>query len=112
MVAKGRILLVEDHTILRAGLQALLSKEPDFEIVGETDNGRDAMHLIATLKPNVVVTDISMPGINGIEAIREIKRRYPEMRILVLTIHKTDEYIHESLRAGADGYVLKDAHPD
>lgn len=112
MVTKGRILLVEDHTILRAGLQALLSKEADFEIVGETDNGRDAMHAIAALKPNVVVTDISMPGINGIEVIREIKRRYPEMRVLVLTIHKTDEYIHESLRAGADGYVLKDAHPD
>ncbi|MEO8409048.1 MAG: response regulator transcription factor [Propionivibrio sp.] len=112
MVTKGRILLVEDHTILRAGLFALLSKEPDFEIVGETDNGRDAMRAIATLKPNIVVTDISMPGISGIEAIREIKRRYPEMRVLVLTIHKTDEYIHESLRAGADGYVLKDAHPD
>jgi DNA-binding NarL/FixJ family response regulator len=112
MVTKGRILLVEDHTILRAGLLALLSKESDFEIVGETDNGRDAMHCIAALKPNIVITDISMPGINGIEAIREIKRRYPEMRVLVLTIHKTDEYIHEALRAGADGYVLKDAHPD
>ena len=112
MVTKGRILLVEDHTILRAGLLALLSKEPDFEIVGETDNARDAMHCIAALKPNIVITDISMPGINGIEAIREIKRRYPEMRVLVLTIHKTDEYIHEALRAGADGYVLKDAHPD
>ena len=112
MGIKGRIFLIEDHTILRAGLQALLSKEPDFEIVGETDNGRDAMHAITVLKPNIVVTDISMPGINGIEAIREIKRRHPEMRVLVLTIHKTDEYIHESLRAGADGYVLKDAHPD
>jgi len=112
MGIKGRIFLIEDHTILRAGLQALLSKETDFEIVGETDNGRDAMHAITVLKPNIVITDISMPGINGIEAIREIKRRHPEMRVLVLTIHKTDEYIHESLRAGADGYVLKDAHPD
>jgi DNA-binding NarL/FixJ family response regulator len=112
MVIKGRIFLIEDHTILRAGLQALLSKESDFEIVGETDNGRDAMHAIAAMKPNIVVTDISMPGINGIELIREIKRRHPDMRVLVLTIHKTDEYIHESLRAGANGYVLKDAHPD
>jgi DNA-binding NarL/FixJ family response regulator len=112
MVTKGRILLIDDHTILRAGLHALLSKEPDFEILGDTDDGRDALHAIATLKPNIVVTDISMPGLNGIETIREIKRRYPEMRVLVLTIHTADEYIHESLRAGADGYVLKDAHPD
>ena len=112
MGIKGRILLVEDHTILRAGLMALLSKEPDFEVVGEIDNGRDAMRAIASLKPNIVITDISMPGISGIETIREIKRRHPEMRVLVLTIHKADEYIHESLRAGADGYVLKDAHPD
>jgi DNA-binding NarL/FixJ family response regulator len=112
MVTKGRILLVEDHTILRAGLQALLSKEPDFEIVGETDDGREALHLIAATKPNIVVTDISMPGISGIESLRDIKRRYPEIRVLVLTIHKADEYIHESLRAGADGYVLKDADPD
>lgn len=112
MVTKGRILLVEDHTILRAGLQALLSKEPDFEIVGEIDNGRDALRAIASFKPNIVVTDISMPGISGIESIREIKRRHPEMRVLVLTIHKADEYILESLRAGANGYVLKDAHPD
>ena len=112
MAIKGRIYLIEDHTILRAGLLVLLSREPDFEVVGESDNGRDAMHAIATLKPNIVITDISMPGISGIEAIREIKRRHPDMRVLVLTIHKTDEYIHESLQAGADGYVLKDAHPD
>jgi len=109
---KKRILLVEDHTILRAGLRALLSQEEDFEIVGEADNGRDAMHAVGSLLPHVVLMDISMPGISGIEAIRDIKRRYPETNILVLTIYKTDEYIHESLKAGASGYILKDASPD
>ncbi|MBU0594320.1 MAG: response regulator transcription factor [Pseudomonadota bacterium] len=112
MLKKQRILIVEDHTLLRAGLKALLTQDPDIEIVGEADNGRDAVQAIGTLAPNLVLMDLSMPGMNGIEAIRDIKRRYPETRVLVLTIHKTDEYIHESLRAGADGYILKDATHD
>lgn len=112
MSKKQRILIVEDHTLLRAGLRALLTQDPDIEIVGETDNGHDAIQAVGMLSPHLVLTDISMPGMNGIEAIRDIKRRYPETRVLVLTIHKTDEYIHESLRAGADGYILKDATHD
>jgi len=112
MSNKKRILIVEDHTLLRAGLRALLTQDPDIEIVGEADNGRDAVQVIATLAPHLVLMDLSMPGMNGIEAIRDIKRRFPETRVLVLTIHKTDEYIHESLRAGADGYILKDATHD
>ncbi|MFA6901558.1 MAG: response regulator transcription factor [Gallionellaceae bacterium] len=112
MSIKQRILIVEDHTLLRAGLRALLLQEPDIEIVGEADNGRDAVNAIAALNPHLILMDLSMPGMNGIEAIRDIKRRYPEIRVLVLTIHKTDEYIHESLRAGADGYILKDATHD
>ncbi|MFA7316427.1 MAG: response regulator transcription factor [Sulfuricella sp.] len=112
MSKKQRILIVEDHTLLRAGLRALLTQDPDIEIVGEADNGRDAVQSIGTLMPHLVLMDLSMPGMNGIEAIRDIKRRYPETRVLVLTIHKTDEYIHESLRAGADGYILKDATHD
>jgi DNA-binding NarL/FixJ family response regulator len=112
MSSKQRILIVEDHTLLRAGLRALLTQEADIEIVGEADNGHDAVNMIAKLSPQLVLMDISMPGMNGIEAIRDIKRRYPETRVLVLTIHKTEEYIHESLRAGADGYILKDATHD
>jgi len=112
MLKKQRILIVEDHTLLRAGLRALLTQDPDIEIVGEADNGRDAVQAIATQMPHLVLMDLSMPGMNGIEAIRDIKRRFPETRVLVLTIHKTDEYIHESLRAGADGYILKDATHD
>ena len=107
-----RIFIVEDHTLLRAGLRALLSQDPDLEIVGEADNGRDAIRAIGVLAPHLVLMDLSMPGMNGIEAMQDIKRRHPKTRILVLTIHKTDEYIHESLRAGADGYILKDATHD
>jgi DNA-binding NarL/FixJ family response regulator len=109
---KYRLLIVEDHTLLRAGLSALLSQDPDIEIVGEAVNGRDAIQAVGALSPHLVLMDLNMPGMNGLEAIVDIKRRYPETRVLVLTIHKTEEYIHESLRAGADGYILKDATHD
>jgi len=112
MDERQRVLIAEDHTLLRAGLRALLLQDPNLEIVGEADNGRDAIRAIGNLKPHLVLMDLSMPGMNGIEAISDIKRRYPDTRVLVLTIHKTDEYIHESLRAGADGYILKDATHD
>lgn len=102
-------MIVEDHTLMRSGLQALLAQDPDLSVVGEADNGRDAFRAVAALKPHLVLMDISMPGMNGIEAIAEILRRAPETRVIVLTVHKTDEYIHEALRAGAHGYVLKDA---
>jgi len=109
---KQRIFIVEDHTLLRAGLRALLLQDSDIEIIGEADNGRDAVRAISTMLPNLVLMDISMPGMNGIEAVHDIKRRNPSIRILILTVHKSDEYIHESLRAGADGYILKDATHD
>ncbi|WP_173065491.1 response regulator [Sulfurimicrobium lacus] len=112
MNKKYRLLIVEDHTLLRAGLRALLTQDADIEIAGEADNGRDAIQAVGALAPHLVLMDLTMPGMNGIEAIRDIKRRYPETKVLVLTIHKTDEYIHESLRAGADGYILKDATHD
>jgi DNA-binding NarL/FixJ family response regulator len=112
MGATQKIFIVEDHTLLRAGLLALLSQDPGLEIVGEADNGRDAIRAVGTLAPDLVLMDLSMPGMNGIEAMLDIKRRNPDTRVLVLTIHKTDEYIHESLRAGADGYILKDATHD
>ena len=112
MSGKKRILIVEDHTLLRAGIKSLLLQDSALEIVGEADNGRDAVRLMETLAPDLVLMDISMPGMNGIEAIIDIKRRYPKKLVLVLTAHKADEYIHESLRAGADGYILKDATHD
>lgn len=112
MGKKQRILIVEDHTLLRAGLCALLAKDPNIEIAGESDNGRDAVRNIGQLNPDLVLMDLSIPGINGIDAIADIKRHHPGTRVLVLTAHKTEEYIHESLRAGADGYILKDATHD
>ncbi|MBI3479565.1 MAG: response regulator transcription factor [Nitrosomonadales bacterium] len=112
MSTKKRIMIVEDHTLFRAGIHSLLLQDMELEIVGETDNGRDAVRLIETLAPDLVLMDISMPGMNGIEALTDIKRRYPKTLVLVLTAHNADEYIHESLRAGADGYILKDATHD
>jgi DNA-binding NarL/FixJ family response regulator len=112
MVEPKRILLIEDHTLLRAGLRALLSQGDEFVVAGELESARDAARAIGTLSPDLILMDLSMPGMNGIEAITEIKRRFPAVRILVLTIHRAEEYIHESLRAGADGYVLKDASHD
>ena len=109
---KYRLLIVDDHALLRAGLRALLALEPDMEVVGESDNGRDAVGVAGSLSPDLVLMDITMPGTNGIEAIASLKRRYPAIRVLVLTIHNTHEYIQESLSAGADGYILKGASQD
>jgi DNA-binding NarL/FixJ family response regulator len=106
-----RILIAEDHALVRAGLHALLSQDPEFEIVGEADNGRDAVRAVGELKPHVVLMDLSMPGMNGMEAILDIKHRHPGVRVVVLTLHKTEEFVLASLRAGADGYILKEATP-
>jgi len=112
MDKKHRILIVDDHTLLRAGLRALLMQDPTFEVVGEAENGRDAIRAVGQLSPDLVLMDLTMPGMNGIEAVTEIKRRYPEVRVLVMTLHTAEDYIHASLKAGADGYILKDATQD
>jgi len=109
MKEKQRIVIAEDHTILREGLRALISSNPDFDIVGEAEDGRDAIRCVEKLVPDLILLDLSMPRMNGMEAIKEIKKQYPETRILVLTVHRTEEYILATLRAGANGYVLKDA---
>ena len=112
MNSKSRILIIEENTLLRAGLHALLAQEPDIVIAGEADTGRDAARLISTLAPDLVLMDLTMPGTKGIEAIVEIKRSNPHIKILILTLHRDEEYIHQSLRAGVDGYILKDATHD
>ncbi|MEW8505151.1 MAG: response regulator transcription factor [Candidatus Thiodiazotropha sp.] len=106
---KKRIIIAEDHNILRAGLKALLTSNPQFDVIGEADNGRDAIRRVIDLKPDLVIMDLSMPGLNGMDAIREIKERMPEIKALVLTVHNEEEYVLASLKAGANGYVLKDA---
>ena len=106
---KKKILIVEDHTILREGLKALLATNPDIEIAGEAEDGREAIWLVEKLNPDMVLMDLSMPRMDGIQAIREIKKRWPKKRVLALTAHKTEEYVLTTLRAGADGYLLKDS---
>lgn len=104
-----RIVIVEDHTILREGLRALLSTELQFDVVGEAEDGRAAIRCCEDLLPDLVLMDLSMPRMHGFEAIKEIKRQSPNVKIIALTVHKTEEYILATLQAGADGYVLKDA---
>jgi DNA-binding NarL/FixJ family response regulator len=109
MISNYKLLITEDHTILRAGLRVLLSKEPDLEVVGETDNGYDTLRMVGEFAPDLVMLDFIMHDANGMGTIAEIKKHYPKTRILVLTQQKTEECIREALRAGATGYVLKDA---
>ena len=109
MGEKKRIVIAEDHTILREGLRVLLNSDPDFEVVGEAEDGRDAIQCVENLMPDLVLMDLSLPRMNGMDAIKEIKKQCPETKVLALTVHRTEEYILATLRAGADGYVLKDA---
>ena len=109
MKARHRVVIAEDHTILREGLRALLSAESDLEVVGEAEDGRQAIRRVEELGPDLILTDLSMPKMNGAEAIREIKKCAPETKVLALTVHKAEEFILEVLQAGADGYILKDA---
>lgn len=108
-----RVLIAEDHAILREGLRALLANAPDLEIVGEAEDGREAVHLANQLEPDLILMDLSMPNVNGTEAIRAIKARHPRTKIIALTVHRTEEYVRATLEAGADGYILKDdSHHD
>jgi DNA-binding NarL/FixJ family response regulator len=109
MGKKVRIVLAEDHTLLRQGLRALLSTDPGFEIVGEACDGREAVRCVEKLRPDLLLMDLSMPRMNGMEAIREIKNRHPQTRVIALTVHQQEEYLVTTLQAGAEGYVLKDA---
>ena len=109
MKSPYEIVIAEDHTILRQGLRALLSTDPDLEVVGEAEDGRVAVRTVETLSPDLLLIDLSMPRMTGMEAIAEIKKSSPDTRVVVLTVHKDEEYILSALRAGADGYVLKDA---
>lgn len=102
-----RILIAEDHTIMREGLRALLNSDPEFEVVGEAEDGLEAVKAVQRLQPDLVIMDLSMPKMNGVGAIREIKRASPETKIVVLTVHRNEEYILASFQAGSDGYVLK-----
>jgi two-component system response regulator NreC len=106
---KIRVLLADDHTILRDGIRALLDDQTDMEVIGEAEDGQSTVKMVAKLIPDVVVMDIAMPLLNGLEATRQIRRDYPQVKVLILTMHENEEYIRQVLAAGALGYVLKDA---
>jgi DNA-binding NarL/FixJ family response regulator len=106
---KIKILFADDHAIVRDGLRLLFKSDPQFNIVGEASDGEQALELIDKHKPDVAVLDISMPKLNGIEATKIIKDKYPQTRVLILTIHENEEYIQQMILAGADGYVVKNA---
>lgn len=102
-----RVLLVDDHKMMRDGLRALLSAVSDFEVVGDASDGRSALDLVRTLSPDVVVMDIGMPELNGVEATRRIRTEYEQVRVIALSTHTDKRYVHHMLEAGACGYVLK-----
>jgi len=102
-----KVLLVEDHTIVRKGLRSLLDSQPDIEVVDEAEDGQEAIYKSGQLRPDVVVMDITMPVLNGLEATRQIKQQNPQIKVVVLTVHSTEEHIFQILRAGASGYVVK-----
>ena len=106
---KIRVLVADDHTLFRKGIVGLLSAQPDMEVVGEASSGEEAVRETSKVLPDVVLMDIGMPGVNGLEATREIRKKAPKVRVLVLTMHDREDYLFQALRAGAAGYVLKGA---
>jgi two-component system response regulator NreC len=106
---KIRILLADDHAVVRQGFKMILAAQPDMEIVGEAGNGREALDLAGQLQPDIVVMDVAMPELNGIEATRRLTDLAPRARVLALSMHKDSVYVREILRAGARGYLLKDS---
>jgi two-component system, NarL family, response regulator NreC len=106
-----RILLADDHTVVRSGLRALLERQNNFEIVGEAQNGRETVSLCASLQPDVVVMDVGMPLLNGIEATKALLKQSPSTGVVILSMHSDESYVMRSLQAGARAYLLKDSAP-
>jgi two-component system, NarL family, response regulator NreC len=106
---KLRILLADDHIVMRTGLRALLERQPNLEVVGESENGRETVALAASLRPDVVVMDVGMPVLNGIEATQMIVTQCPTIAVVILSMHADESYVMRALKAGARGYLLKDS---
>ncbi|HEV2445628.1 MAG TPA: response regulator transcription factor [Candidatus Sulfopaludibacter sp.] len=104
-----RVLLADDHTLIRAGLRLVVEQQPDFAVVGEAQDGRQAVAMAESLKPDVVVMDIGMPGLNGIEACHQIRESQPQIEVVMLSMHSDEGYVLRSLKAGARAYLLKDS---
>lgn len=108
----ARVLIADDHALLRAGMRAMLAGEPDIEVVGEAADGREAVQLCRELRPDLILMDVGMPGLDGMQATREIKARHPAVSVLVVTAHPSPDYVLDAVRAGAAGYLLKTATRD
>ncbi len=108
-MTKIQILVADDHAVLRTGLRMLLDSQPDMRVMGEADNGSQVLHLIETMQPDVILLDLAMPGLGGLEALPQLRKHAPTARILVLTMHDDESYLRQALRDGAAGYVLKRA---
>ena len=104
-----RVILADDHTLVRAGIRALLEKLPGVEVVGEADDGREVLKLVKLHRPDVVLMDITMPGLNGLDAAARIIKDFPDVRVIILSMHNNEEYYWRALKAGAAGYLLKKA---
>ena len=107
-MGKIKVLVADDHTILRQGIKSLLANEEEIEVIGEAKDGREALTIIEETLPDVILMDIAMPGLNGLEATRRIKKKFPRMKVLVLTMYTNEEYIFQILNAGANGYLVKE----
>ena len=107
MAKRMKVLIVDDHAIIRDGLRAILEAQPDIEVVGEAMEGREALEKADKLRPDVVIMDLTMPGMGGLEATRQLKLLHPDVRVMALTMHESDDYFFQVLQAGADGYFVK-----
>ena len=108
-MAPIRVLLADDHVLMRAGIAALLQRIPDLSVVAEADDGRDALQLIAMHHPDIAMLDISMPELNGLEVAERVAREFPDVRVIILSMHATSDYVLRAMRVGASGYLLKGA---
>jgi DNA-binding NarL/FixJ family response regulator len=108
-MSRIRVVLADDHTLVRAGIRALLDRMPDVEVVGEAGEGWEAVAQVAATRPDVLLADVAMPGMGGLEAAERLRREFPDVRVVMLSMHANEEYVLQALRAGASGYLLKDA---
>jgi DNA-binding NarL/FixJ family response regulator len=111
-MSKYRIILADDHVILRAGVKRIIQENPEFTVVGEAGDGLELLHLLEESTPDMVILDISMPRLKGLEAIKIIKGLYPEVKVLMLTMHKNKDYLYKAMDNGADGYLIKEEPPE
>jgi DNA-binding NarL/FixJ family response regulator len=108
MTETYRLVLADDHALFRRGLKSIIEHVDGFEVIGEAGDGLELLKLLRTVAPHMVIVDISMPNLRGIEAVRELKKQYPELKVLILTMHKDRAYLHQAISTGAEGYLLKE----